>query len=99
MVAKSIASFERTLLSGNSPFDRWKYGHDPNAVNSSVKRGFAVFTSPKKANCAVCHDVGKQYALFTDNNYVLTAASLSTVSPSYIAVFRIRSGRRQSHIF
>ncbi|MFZ0284248.1 MAG: cytochrome-c peroxidase, partial [Terriglobales bacterium] len=28
MVEKSIASFERTVVSGNSPFDRWKYGHD-----------------------------------------------------------------------
>jgi cytochrome c peroxidase len=69
MVAKSIASFERTLLSGNSPFDRWKYGHDPNAVSSSVKRGFVVFSSPKKGNCAVCHEIGKKYALFTDNKF------------------------------
>jgi cytochrome c peroxidase len=68
-VAKSIASFERTLLSGDSPFDRWRYGHDPNAVNRSVKRGFTVFTSPKKGNCAVCHEIGKKYALFTDNKF------------------------------
>jgi cytochrome c peroxidase len=69
MVEKSIAAYERTLLSGNSPFDRWKYGHDEKAVDSSVKRGFVVFTSPKKANCAVCHSVGKTYALFTDNKF------------------------------
>jgi len=69
MVAKSIASFERTLLSGNSPFDRWKYGHDSNAVSSSVKRGFIVFGSPKKGNCAVCHEISKKYALFTDNKF------------------------------
>lgn len=69
MVAKSIASFERTLLSGNSPFDRWRYGHDPNAISSSVKRGFFVFSSPKKGNCAVCHEIGKKYALFTDNKF------------------------------
>jgi cytochrome c peroxidase len=68
-VAKSIAAYERTLLSGNSPFDRWKYGHDETAVDSSVKRGFVVFTSPKKANCAVCHTLGKTYALFTDNKF------------------------------
>jgi cytochrome c peroxidase len=68
-VEKSIASYERTLLSANSPFDRWKYGHDETAVSSSVKRGFVVFTSKKKANCAVCHTVGKKYALFTDNKF------------------------------
>jgi len=69
MVEKSIASFERTLVSGNSPFDRWKYGHDENAVNDSVKRGYVVFTSAKKGNCAACHTIGKKYALFTDNEF------------------------------
>jgi cytochrome c peroxidase len=69
MVEKSIASFERTLLSGDSPFDRWKYGHDENAVTPAVKRGFVVFTSPQKGNCASCHTVGEKYALFTDNKF------------------------------
>lgn len=69
MVAKSIASFERTLLSANSPFDRWRYGHDESAVGRSVKRGFVVFTSKKKGNCAACHTVGRKYALFTDNKF------------------------------
>jgi len=69
MVEKSIASFERTVLNGNSPFDRWKYGHDEKAVNESVKRGFVVFTSPRKGNCAVCHTVGAKNALFTDNKF------------------------------
>jgi cytochrome c peroxidase len=69
MVEKSIASFERTVISGNSPFDRWKYGHDKNAVDASVKRGFVVFTSKKKADCASCHTVGEKYALFTDNQF------------------------------
>jgi cytochrome c peroxidase len=69
MVEKSIASFERTVISGNSPFDRWKYGHDNKAVSAAVKRGFLVFTSKKKADCASCHTVGEKYALFTDNQF------------------------------
>jgi cytochrome c peroxidase len=69
MVEKSIAAFERTLLSGNSPFDRWKYGHDESAVSDSVKRGFVVFTSKEKGNCAVCHLVGEKDALFADNKF------------------------------
>lgn len=69
MVEKSIASFERTLVSGNSPFDRWKYGHDENAVNAAVKRGFVVFTAKEKGNCASCHSVGADSALFTDNKF------------------------------
>lgn len=69
MVEKSIASFERTVISGNSPFDRWKYGHEKNAVDAAVKRGYIVFTSPKKGDCAACHTVGEKYALFTDNQF------------------------------
>jgi cytochrome c peroxidase len=68
-VEKSIASFERTVIAGDSPFDRWKYGHDEKAVSESVKRGFVVFTSPGKGNCAACHLVGEKYALFTDNKF------------------------------
>ncbi len=69
MAEKAIASFERSVLSGNSPFDRWYYGHDEKAVSESVKRGFKVFTDPKKGNCAACHTVGDQYALFTDGKF------------------------------
>lgn len=69
MVEKAIASFERTVISGNSPFDRWKYGHDENAVSDSVKRGWVVFSSKEKGNCTACHVVGEQYALFTDNKF------------------------------
>ncbi len=68
-VEKSIASFERTVVSGNSPFDRWKYGHDDRAVSDSVKRGFVVFSSKDKGNCTACHEIGEKYALFTDNKF------------------------------
>ena len=68
-VVNALASFERTMLSGDSPFDRWYYGHDEHAVSDSVKRGFEVFRNPKLGNCAVCHTVNEHYALFTDNNF------------------------------
>ena len=69
MVAKAIASFERTLVSGNSPFDRYYYGHEENALSDSAKRGLLVFTGADKGNCAACHEIGKDYALFTDNKF------------------------------
>ena len=68
-VAKAIAAFERTLLCGNSPFDRYFYGHDPNALSESAKRGFEIFRNPGGANCATCHTIGEKYALFTDNKF------------------------------
>ncbi len=69
MVEKSIASFERTVISANSPFDRWKYGRDEKAVSDAVKRGFIVFTAKDKGNCAECHTIGAKDALFTDNEF------------------------------
>ena len=56
-------------MSGNSPFDRWYYGHDEKAVSDSVKRGFEVFRDPKKGNCQTCHTVNENYATFTDNKF------------------------------
>jgi len=69
LVVKSIASFERTVLCGNSPFDRFYYGHDKKALSASAQRGLKLFMNAKKGNCAVCHTIGKDYALFTDNKF------------------------------
>jgi cytochrome c peroxidase len=69
MVAKAIASFERTVVSGNSPFDRYMYGGDKKALSASARRGLEVFRNPEKGDCAVCHTIEEEYALFTDNKF------------------------------
>ena len=51
-IAKAIASFERTIVSGNSPWDRYEDG-DEAALSQSQKRGLALFRG--KAACSVCH--------------------------------------------
>lgn len=61
-IAKAIASFERTVVSTESPFDRWRMG-DEGAISDSAKRGFATFTG--KANCQACHSGFN----FTDNGF------------------------------
>jgi len=53
LVGKAIASFQRTLISGNSPFDRFDYDGDEKAVSESVKRGKKLFFD--KARCNLCH--------------------------------------------
>jgi cytochrome c peroxidase len=53
-VQRALASFERTLISGRSPFDRWQYDRDSSAVSDSVKRGFGLFNS-EKLECFHCH--------------------------------------------
>jgi cytochrome c peroxidase len=60
----ALAAYERTLVSGGSPFDRWRYGGDETAVSAEAKRGLEVFTGT--GGCAGCHLVGEPYALFTD---------------------------------
>lgn len=66
-VARAIAAFERTLLSGNSPFDRWKFGGDESAMSKAAIRGFKVFTS--KGNCVKCHLADEFSAPFTDDKF------------------------------
>ncbi len=71
MVAKSIASFERTVLVGNSPFDRYLFGGEKDAMSEEAIRGLELFRDPEKANCEVCHTINEEegYALFTDNKF------------------------------
>ncbi len=68
-IAKSIASYERTLLAANSPFDRYAFGNDPGAMSKAALRGLAVFTDSNRGNCASCHTIMDRYALFTDGKF------------------------------
>ena len=68
-VEKSIAAYERTVVAGDSPFDRWYFGGDQNAVDKSVKRGYEVFRRADNGNCASCHTIAEHTALFTDNEF------------------------------
>jgi len=61
-VAKAIAAYERTILSGNSSYDRFRAG-DAAALSPAAKRGLALFEG--KARCVSCH-AGFN---FTDESY------------------------------
>jgi cytochrome c peroxidase len=51
-IGQAVASFERTILSGNSPFDRFSNG-DQTAIDESAKRGYRLFFG--RALCSQCH--------------------------------------------
>lgn len=61
-VARAIATFERTVVSGEAPFDRWIAG-DNGAISNEAKLGFQLFNG--KASCAKCHSSWN----FTDNGF------------------------------
>lgn len=68
-ITMAIASWERTLLSGNSPFDRYFFGGDKSALSEQARQGLDVFRNPSKGNCAACHLIQENYALFTDQRF------------------------------
>jgi cytochrome c peroxidase len=53
-VTKAIASFERTIISARSPYDRYHYGGDNSAVSESAKRGEILYYS-EPLSCFRCH--------------------------------------------
>jgi len=71
----ALASYERTLVAADSPFDRWYYGGDEAAVSSRAKRGFELFTG--RAGCATCHVIERDHALFTDHRLHNTGLGFS----------------------
>ncbi len=66
-VTLAIAAFERTKISGNSPFDQWRYGGQEDALTPAQKRGFDVFVD--QGRCVSCHVVEQTQALFIDNRF------------------------------
>ncbi len=66
-VTRAIASFERVQVFGNTPFDRWYFGHEEDALTEAQIRGFDVFVN--QGRCVSCHRVEQTQALFTDNRF------------------------------
>ena len=54
-LVRAIAAFERTLLSMESPYDRYRYGGDTAAISASAKRGEIFFFSGQRGGCFQCH--------------------------------------------
>lgn len=61
-ILTAIATYERTIVSGWAPFDRWIEG-DETALSKAQKRGFVIFNG--QGRCASCHAGW----LFTDNHF------------------------------
>jgi cytochrome c peroxidase len=64
-VTRAIAAFERTQIAGDSPFDRWYFGGEQDAISEQARRGFATFLG--NGRCVSCHVIEQDFALFTDH--------------------------------
>ena len=78
-VVKAIASFERTVISGDSPFDRYVYGGDKTALSESAIRGLELYKG--KARCQECHAISENYAIFTDNKFHNLGVGFKKIQP------------------
>ena len=63
-IGMAIATFERTIVSGNSAFDKFQNG-DKSAMSESAQRGWDIFKDNNKGRCSICH-AGFN---FTDEKY------------------------------
>lgn len=61
-LTKALAAFQRTMLSFDSPYDRYRYGGQPDAISPAAKRGEELFFS-ERMECYHCHGG----FLFNDN--------------------------------
>ncbi|MDX1393768.1 MAG: cytochrome c peroxidase [Gemmatimonadota bacterium] len=78
-VARALASYLRTLRSGDAPIDRFLHG-DRGALSAEAQRGFRLFTG--RANCGVCHLA----PLFTDHQFHNTGVSWGSTDLGRFAV-------------
>jgi cytochrome c peroxidase len=78
-VVKAIASYERTLISGDSPFDRYLFGRDHSTLSTSAERGLGIFK--RKGNCVTCHEISWNNALFTDNRFYNIGVGFKHLAP------------------
>jgi cytochrome c peroxidase len=99
--AKAVAAFERTLISGDSPFDRYLAG-DLNAISETARNGMILFRT--KARCGVCHVFNQNFAafatspFFTDGNYRNTGVAanfggFNALARQAMAATRDQSGK------
>lgn len=98
-IAKAIAAFERTLVSANSPLDRYLAG-DVNSMSEAARFGMGLFRG--KARCSVCHAFNQNFSTFatfpflTDMNYRNTGVAANYDGFGALARRAVNAARDQS---
>jgi cytochrome c peroxidase len=92
-VGKAIASFQRTVLSGNSPADRFDMGQEAGAISAAAQHGLLLFR--EKARCTKCHsgfnftdEKFHNLGIGWDDNKVDLGRYMVTTNPEEINAFK-----------
>ena len=72
-VKQALATFQRTLIGGNSPFDRYYFVGDKTAMSPAAIRGLDIYIG--QGRCVSCHVIEQTQALFTDNRFHMIGVS------------------------
>ena len=72
-VKQALGTFERTLVSGDSPFDRYYFKGDKTAMSPAAIRGLEIYVN--QGRCVSCHRIEQTQALFTDNRFHMIGVS------------------------
>ena len=91
-LAKAIASYERTLISANTPFDRYYFKAERQLLNESEARGLRTFR--RKGNCANCHEISWDHALFTDNRFYNIGIGFEHLKPFFPSLLTLKKENR-----
>jgi len=87
-VTKAIGAFERTLVFGDSPFDRYYFGGDKSAMSDSAVSGFQVFLG--QGRCVSCHTIEQDVAIFTDHKFHNVGVGINQVQdqvPAFVTAY------------
>jgi cytochrome c peroxidase len=87
-VVQAIAAFERTLVFGDTPWDRWFFGGEEDAISDAAKRGFDVFLN--QGRCVSCHTIEQDHALFTDHRFHNIGVGINRIQddvPRFVGAF------------
>ncbi len=66
-VGMALGAYQRSVVAGHSQFDRWLFGAEKDALTDAQQRGYAIFLG--HGQCASCHLIGEDSALFTDQAF------------------------------
>ncbi len=92
-VVRAIAAFERTVVSGDSPFDRYMFGGQKDAMSEAAIRGLQIYRT--KGRCQDCHTIEQTSAIFTDNKYHNLGVGFSVIEPDlFDLVGKVKKARK-----